>query len=235
MPQELLKGYKGAIVTDAYAGYNCLAKNPSLRIQNCWSHGGREFYERYEDFPKEVRQVLMLTDRVFEIEAKARSPEHLKELRKTESKEAVTHLQSWLYATLPRFMPTEGVSKAMGYWLKNWKELTHFLTHLTVEIQNNDAERALRHAVVGRKNYAGSRTINGADTAATLFTVIETCKRNLLQPREYLNYLITERWRERKPLTPLQYATKKFGLSKRTIWPDRTDWQIISSILHWEN
>lgn len=35
VPQELLKGYEGAVVTDAYAGYNCLSKNPNLRIQNC--------------------------------------------------------------------------------------------------------------------------------------------------------------------------------------------------------
>lgn len=124
-------------------------------------------------------------------------------------------------------MPTEGIVKAIGYWLKNWKELSHFLTDLTVEIQNNDAERALRHAVIGRKNYASSRTINGADTAANLFTVIETCKRNLLQPKEYLTYLITERWRERKPLTPFQYAAKKFGLKQKIKWPDRSDWKIL--------
>jgi hypothetical protein len=226
VPEEMLKGYEGAVVTDAYAGYHRIGRSDKIRIQNCWSHGRREFYERYSDFPKEVTEVLEIIDRVFEIEARARSPEQLKELRKTESRQAVLQLQEWLYGTLPKFLPTEGISKAIQYWLKNWKGLTHFLTDLTVEIQNNDAERALRHAIIGRKNFAGSRTINGADTAATLYTIIETCKRNAIQPTEYLNYLITERWHNRKPQTPFQYVVQRRGLSQKVVWPDRSQWRI---------
>ena len=51
-------------------------------------------------------------------------------------------------------------------------------------------ERTIRHAVVGRKNYYGSGSHTGADTAATLFTIIESCKKNDLHPRSYLQLVL---------------------------------------------
>jgi hypothetical protein len=40
---------------------------------------------------------------------------------------------------------------------------------------------------MGRKNFYGSRSINGADVAATLYTIIESCKRVELDPRSFSN------------------------------------------------
>ena len=68
--------------------------------------------------------------------------------------------------------------------------------------------------------------INGADTAASIYTVIETAKKNSLQPTEYLKYLITERWNNRVPLTPKAYGHTKFGPA-RAIFPARSEWQIV--------
>jgi hypothetical protein len=81
-------------------------------------------------------------------------------------------------------------------------------------LTNNDPERALRHVVLGRKNFAGSKTINGADVAATLYTVIESCKKADLQPRSYLKYLINERWYKRQPLSPQRYSWLLYGKPK---------------------
>jgi hypothetical protein len=107
--------------------------------------------------------------------------------------------------------------------------MTLFLEDLTVPMTNNDAERALRHAVIGRKNYAGSKTINGADTAATLFTIIETCKRLSVQPREYMKYLIEERWHGREPSSPHTWAfeIKKISPNTRIKFPKKENWRIV--------
>ena len=61
---------------------------------------------------------------------------------------------------------------------------------------------------MGRKNYYGSASHTGADTAATLFTVIESCKKNDIDPRSYLKHVL--RWlTENDDLeTPLQYAKR---------------------------
>ena len=77
---------------------------------------------------------------------------------------------------------------------------------MSVPLSNNDAERTLRHAVVGRKNYYGSKTINGADLAATLFTVIESCKRVEVEPVAFMKMAIRASSRGENPPTPMQFA-----------------------------
>jgi transposase len=224
--EEMLRGYDGAIVTDAFGGYNRLAKKPTIRVQNCLAHARREFFERYDDFPTECHRVIELIDQLFEIEREAKSIEDIRELRKARSKPIVDEIRTYLFETKPRFLPGDGISKAIAYCLNHWKALTHFLTDSTVNLSNNDAERALRHVVVGRKNFLGSQTINGADTAAALYTVMETAKKNSTDPIEYLRYLITERWYKREPMTPKQYADKKLGVSTKMKWPARSEWRI---------
>ena len=97
---------------------------------------------------------------------------------------------------------------------------------LTQGTPNNDAERALRHVVLGRKNFAGSRTINGADVAADLYTVIETAKKSGLQPKDYMKYVITENWHSRPPKSPTAFAQEKFGVNKRVKFPAKDQWKI---------
>lgn len=224
--EEMLKGYTGAIVTDGFGGYNRLKKSADVRVAHCWAHARREFYERLDDFPIESEQALDLIDKIFELETKARSFDQLRELRRTEIKSVIEKYQRWLFETRPKFLPGDGISRAIDYSLKFWPELTLFLKDLTVPVDNNDAERALRHVVMGRKNFAGSKTINGADTAATLYTVIESAKKSGLQPKEYLKYLITERWHDSKPLTPQRYANKYRNAKSRVTFPSKSDWKI---------
>lgn len=224
--QELAKDHTGAIVCDGYGGYNQIKKKPGARVQHCWSHARREFYERWEDYPKEVEQALSLIDQLFDIEADSGSIANLIPLRRTKSKEVIDEFRLWCEQTRLKFPPSSGIVKAIDYCFKFWGRLTHFLKDASVPIQNNDAERALRHAVVGRKNFLGCQTINGADTMATLYTIIESCKRARVHPKEYLTYAIEEKWHQREPKTPLQYGVARYGNSKKAIFPDPKDWQI---------
>lgn len=101
-----------------------------------------------------------------------------------------------------------------------------FLKDLSLPLSNNDAERALRHVVLGRKNFAGSKTINGADVAATLYTVIESAKKSGLQPREYMKYVIEERWHGRDPKSPYEISIEKFGKNDRVRFPAKNEWEV---------
>lgn len=71
-----------------------------------------------------------------------------------------------------------------------WPGFEMFLTDTRIPLSNNEAERTIRHAVVGRKNYYGSGSHTGAETAATLFTIIESCKKNDIDPRSYLQFVL---------------------------------------------
>lgn len=96
--------------------------------------------------------------------------------------------------------------KAIQYVLSSWKEFTAFLNDVQIPLSNNDAERTLMHAVLGRKNFYGSKTINGADTAATLYTVIEICKKARLNPKTYMQYVLEKNQTDEEILTPLKFA-----------------------------
>ena len=223
--EEMLKGYNGAILTDALAAYNRLKLLEGIRRGLCWSHVRREFYERMNDFPEAEEMVLMI-DELFDIEAKAKSFDELRSLRRSESKKVVSRIESWILAKSTKYFESDGIKKAINYAAGHWKELTMFLKDLSLPLSNNDAERALRHVVLGRKNFAGSKTINGADVAATLYTVIESAKKCGHKPQQYMKYVITERWYGRTPKTPQELAHEKFGKNKKVIFPDRENWKI---------
>jgi transposase len=90
--EELLEGYDGAVVCDAYGGYTRLSKKPSIRVQHCWAHARREFFERWADYPAECARALELIDQLFAIERETRSIEDIRELRVTRSQAVIDEL-----------------------------------------------------------------------------------------------------------------------------------------------
>jgi transposase len=62
---------------------------------------------------------------------------------------------------------------------KQQDHLFTFLDHAAVEATNNLAERELRPAVIARKLSCGHKTWKGADTWATLSSLVVTCARRL--------------------------------------------------------
>lgn len=186
--KELLKNQKNiAVLTDGYRGYNKLAKIEGIVIGNCWAHVRRKFFEIRENYPTEATEILDLIDELHRVERQARSFEDLMRLRREKSKSLIDKIETWLIDKGKTARPESGIAKAINYTQKLWPGLTAFLNDERLPLTNNDAERAIRHAVMGRKNFYGSRSINGADVAATLYTIIESCKRVELDPRSFSN------------------------------------------------
>ena len=209
--EELLKGYKGCIISDGFSGYNRFKQRPDIIVGNCWAHARREFYDIRENYPAETTEILGIMDQLFDIEHRAKAWDELDKLRREESTVVLKKLLTTFMEIRAKHFSTGGLVKAIDYCLGRWKELTAFATNLALPLTNNDAERSLRHVVMGRKNFAGSKTIDGADVAATLYTIIESAKKANLQPKEYFRYLITERRHERQALSPLRYSWMKYG------------------------
>lgn len=224
--EETLLNYEGSIVVDGFAGYNRFKKLPHVRVGQCWSHARREFWERKGDFPNEVNTIVTLMDDLFALEREAKSFEGLRAIRAIRSKAKMIEIRDWLMTERPKHLRGSGLAQAIDYSLKFWPELTLFLQDLSAPLTNNDAERALRHVVMGRKNFGGSKTINGADAAASIYTVIESAKRVGVEPREYLKYLIEARWEKEQTLTPLEYSLRKHGPNPTITPPPKDDWKI---------
>jgi hypothetical protein len=143
---------------------------------------------------------------VFKVEYRAKTFDELLKLRTDESKKWITLLRNVLFKLKVESRSQGALRKAVNYTLKYWDGLTKFLIDPKIPLTNNEAERAIRHAVMGRKSFQGSRSINGADVAATLYTIIESCKKVELDPKDYLKYAVTESAAGGAPLTPFQLA-----------------------------
>ena len=113
--------------------------------------------------------------------------------------------------TLPKSRPESALRKAINYQLKYWDGLTKFLKDPHIPLTNNDAERGLRQAVMGRKNFYGSRSIDSADMASVFYTIIESCKKVHLNPAEYMKYAILETQKNNQivPLSPFEFALSR--------------------------
>lgn len=94
---------------------------------------------------------------------------------------------------------------ALNYFLENYDGLIYFLDYEDVAIDNNAQERLLRSHVVGRKTWYGTHSERGAETAAILFSIIETCKLNKINPREYLKNLVLDLHNQKSPYTPSEF------------------------------
>jgi transposase len=73
----------------------------------------------------------------------------------------------------------------------HWQGLTVFVTHPEVPMDNNNAERAIRNPVTGRKNYYGSGSIWSAELAAMMFSQLQTIELWQLNPRHWLQEYLT--------------------------------------------
>jgi transposase len=77
--------------------------------------------------------------------------------------------------------------------LKDWQAVVAFVSHPHLPVTNNEAERALRHAVIARHITHGTRSTEGSHAYAALLTVIETCRRRNHSPWPYLAEVIALR------------------------------------------
>ncbi len=204
--EELLKGYVGPVMTDKHSAYLYLRDNKNNTWGLCWSHARREFFDLQAAYPAEVEKIVTAIDELFSFERKAKAWEELKIIRETLSADKCAEIKKILENYHAEFFDGDDFCKAINYVLNAWAEFTAFLIDVQIPLSNNDAERALRHAVLGRKSFNGSKTINGADVAATLYTIIVSAKKVQIDPIEYMKYVITENQCDRKPLTPLKYA-----------------------------
>ena len=85
-------------------------------------------------------------------------------------------------------------------------------------------ERLLRNHVVGRKTWYGTHSERGALTAAVLFTLVETCKLNHINLREYFKNLVQDRLAGKTPYTPNQFKTTNEPLTADwMMYPKTTD------------
>jgi transposase len=106
--------------------------------------------------------------------------------RQEHSKPLVDALATWLREERGKLSSKAPVAKAIDYSLKRWRAFTRFLDDGRLCMSNNAAERAVRGIAVGRRNWTFCGSDSGGHRAAAIYTLIETCKLNDVDPRTWL-------------------------------------------------
>jgi hypothetical protein len=164
-------------------------------LAHCLAHARRRFVEVYDRFPEPCRHLLETLAVVYRNDAVARerglSPEARLRFHQEASRPAMEQLHDWLTEQLDqkRAEPNSALGGAIGYMLKHWEELTLFLRQAGAPLDNNLCERALKKAILHRKNALFYRTRNGARVGDLFMSLIHTCQLNCANPFDYLTQL----------------------------------------------
>jgi transposase len=159
---------------------------------NCNSHARRRFVQVTPNFPEECRFVLESFRDVYRYEAETKrrglSPEARLRFHQEHSQPVMDALHAWFLAQFAekRVEPNSGLGKATTYCLNHWNRLTLFLRQAGAPLDSNIVERALKKAVLHRKNSLFYKTENGADVCDLFMSLITTCELNGVNPFEYL-------------------------------------------------
>jgi transposase len=164
-------------------------------VANCLAHARRRFVDVYDRFPEPCRHLLESLAVVYRNDAEARerrlSPEARLRFHQEASGPTMEALHDWLERQLgeKRTEPNSALGGAIGYTLKHWDELTLFLRQGGAPLDNNLCERALKKAILHRKNALFYKTRNGARVGDLFMSLIYTCQLNEANPFDYLTEL----------------------------------------------
>jgi transposase len=87
--------------------------------------------------------------------------------------------------------PRSSLAAACGYALSRWKALLVYLDHGQFNIDSNLVERTIRGVALGRSNWTFAVSDSGGHRAALMFSLVETCKLNGVDPLAYLKDVLT--------------------------------------------
>jgi hypothetical protein len=88
-----------------------------------------------------------------------------------------------------RAEPNSALGGAIGHTLKHWEELALFLRQSGAPLDNNVCERALKKAILHRKNALFYKSRNGARVGDLLMSLTYTCQLNGANPFDDLTAL----------------------------------------------
>ncbi|HUV67465.1 MAG TPA: transposase [Sedimentisphaerales bacterium] len=164
-------------------------------VGNCLLHGRRQFVDVATDFPHECLYVLEILKEVYKNEAEAKrqamSDEQRLHFHQKESGPKMEELNRWLTEQIEarKVEPNSGLGEAITYMLTHWDKLTLFLRQPAAPLDNNVCERALKKAILHRKNSYFFKTQNGARVGDLFMSLIHTCELNGVNPFNYLTEL----------------------------------------------
>ena len=188
-PQEILTDYQGYLQTDAYSAYDSF-DTQKIKLLHCMAHARRMFEKALDndreraDFAMRKIQSLYAIERNLR-ESKTGVEEKLK-LRIQDAVPVLKELELWMKEEIMKVTPQSLIGKAIAYSLSRWDKLSLYASDGRLEIDNNLVENAIRPVAIGRKNYLFAGSHDAAQRAAVIYSLVETCRKNNIEPFEWM-------------------------------------------------
>jgi len=179
----LLVGSSGSILLgDAYAGNKAAAREAGLKFEyaGCWAHVLRKFKDARNEAPSMVRLFRADLRKLYDIEDAAEKrkldSKARRELRQERGRPLIARILARTLGWKETFSLSGKMAEAIKYLRNNRKALLTYLSNGDVPIDNNACERSIRPIAIGRRNWLFVGSVEGGHAAATVFTMIESCK-----------------------------------------------------------
>jgi transposase len=154
----------------------------------CFSHIRRKFFEASEG---EFRDwVLMKIWHLFLLErvAWARSEDERLKIRQEKEilliDELIKEIKGKLYEG--KILPKSKLGESIRYFCGLIPYLKNYTKYPFARLDNNVAERAVRPIALGRKNWLFFGSVEGGESGAVIFSLVQTCRGLGINPRDYL-------------------------------------------------
>ncbi len=175
---------------------DALSRNPSKKtlsdLCHCLLHGRRNFVDLIQSFPEQSRKVIESLREIYRVDALAKE-RNLSDLQRLalhqeHSRPVMEALHQWMTGQIDQKLlePNSGLGSAIAYMLTHWKPLTRFLEIPGAPLDNNICERALKTAILHRRNSLGYKTLHGAEVGDIFMSLIHTCQLHGVNPFDYL-------------------------------------------------
>jgi hypothetical protein len=183
----MIGSYQGLLHSDKYGAYESYAKRDGVIWCPCWAHIRRKFFEAdQQEILEEVRKLFAIEEIALTL-----SNEDRVQLRQKEAIPIIDRLNEQIQKRLVdgAILPKSKLREALGYYCNLLPYLKNYTQFAEGRLDNNVAERAIRPLAIGRKNWLFFGSEDGGKSAATLLSLVQTCRNLAINPREYLEDL----------------------------------------------
>jgi transposase len=205
-PVAFLEPFRGYLQADAASVYHPLyVPGRGIIEVACWMHARRRFFDARDKDRLRAQTALAWIAKLYDVERelKAKVEGQWHELsrdaryaviaaeRQARSVPLLNDFYAWLLAEAPKVLPKHPVRDAMDYALSNWQALCRYTEDGALDIDNGEAERAIRSIALGRKNWLFCASQRGGEAAAIHFSFVANCRRHNVDPFAYLRDVLT--------------------------------------------
>ncbi|MHC4173429.1 MAG: IS66 family transposase [Planctomycetota bacterium] len=178
---------------DRFPSYKSFAKDrKDVVLAFCWTHVRRDFLDTANDFSELEAWAMAWVDSIGEIfhlnnqrvEHEVDSPEFAQADQSL--REALDAMKQQFESELTQAHLHPERAKRLNSLGEHWEGLMVFVDHPWIPMDNSEAERRMRIAALGRKNYYGSGSVWSGHFTACLFSIFQTLKLWNVNPRKWL-------------------------------------------------